>query len=305
MKFLFNRFKRNLLCLKKAAKESARLVLVTYYVLSAFFVILYMSDGANTYFACEFPIAIFGFTLLFDFIAIIVLYINERSKYKFFSFHKYDGNIIGDNFNDLNKKSFAFSKAMDLLFAHDVKNALDKFISIKDLEITDDEKGVLDFYIGRCYQLMGYFSNASTYYENAVALNFHNDLMDIFNARCYGDMGEYDRSIQLYNEILSEGKNEYKSVIRTDIGRMLLRANMPEKSLEWFEKAVELREDYPNALGGCAIACALLHKFDKGEEYYRKAILNNIPDSQGFTTYYKEVQAVALTEEHPVSSDIS
>ena len=73
-------------------------------------------------------------------------------------------------------------------------------------------------------------------------------------------------------------------------------------ALKWFSEAVERHEDYGNALGGCAIAYTLLHDFEKGEDFYRKAILNHVPDSQGFTSYYKEIQAASLLENKSATS---
>ena len=64
--------------------------------------------------------------------------------------------------------------------------------------------------------------------------------------------------------------------------RMYIKLNDGETALKWFNEAIERREDYANALGGAAIAHTLLGHFDKGEELYKLAMLNNIDDPVDF-----------------------
>ena len=86
--------------------------------------------------------------------------------------------------------------------------------------------------------------------------------------------------------------------MRVEIGRMYIKLNDGENALKWFNEAIDRRECYANALGGAAIAYTLLRNFDKGEELYRMALLNNIDDPTGYSGYYKEIQAAVLLEAH-------
>lgn len=301
MKLIFNHLKRSLICFLSALKQSARYILWAYYFFTLIFSIDYLSGSADYEYQADMMITIFFFILIIDLSITFVFYVKERADYKFLDFHKYDNELIGKNFIGFKKKDKLFSKALDMLFKRDLKNALDTFISIKEYELTESEKGVLSFYIARCYQIMGYTANALTNYENAESCGFSNDLVPIFKARCCGDMGELDRAVEMYKEVLESG-NQYSDIVRTDIGRMYLTENKAADALKWFSEAVERHEDYGNALGGCAIAYTLLHDFEKGEDFYRKAILNHVPDSQGFTSYYKEIQAASLLENKSATS---
>jgi len=290
----FKSIKRSLICMKSAFKDSARIPLLIIYVSFLTFGLTRHGDISDILLV----LVLFGFVI--DILFTIVIYALDRSHYGLTAFHKYDDEIIGDNFIGFRKKDKCFAKAMEYLFAKDVKKAVDIFLEIKDMEISQSEKSVVYFYIARCYQLMGYFSNALTNYENAADAGFRNDLLPIFMARCSADMGETERAVEFYTSALNE-ENRYASIIRTDIGRMYLIENDGKNALKWFLEAVEKHEDYSNALGGCAIAYTLLHDLESGEDYYKKALLNKIPNSKDFTSYYKEIQAAVILDGKPLT----
>ena len=300
MKKLRAKLKRSLICFLNAERKSARIPLLLIY--AAFFAFgLFAADNSDEESNDIFATFVF-FALIIDIIFTCIFYIIERSNYGVFDYHKYDNELIGDAFTGFSKKDRNFSTALDLLFARDLKNSLDLFISLKDYKLSDKEKAVTDFYIARCYQLMGYASNALTYYENAVAGGFESDLIPLFMARCHGTLGETERAIEIFNDSL-EKENEYIGVMRTDIGRIYLLQNDGRNALKWFMEAVEKHEDYSNALGGCAIAYTLMHDLTSGEDYYKKALLNKIPNSQDFTSYYKEIQASVILDGTPIEDD--
>ncbi len=293
MKRFLKRIKRNLICLKNAQKKSARIAISVMYVAFFSFGLSYFLDDSED--ITEILLIIALFTFIIDIFITFCYYLIERSNYRFFAFHKYDDELIGDNFTGFGKKDNIFAEALDTLFDKKVKKALDLFISLKDYELTESEKGVMYFYIARCYQLMGYFSNAYTNYETAVSYGFENDLVPLFMSRCCSDMGEIEKAVEIYNKAC-ENNNEYTAVFRTDIGRMYLSENNAREALKWFLEAVEKREDYSNALGGCAIAYTLIHDLKNGEDYYKKALLNNIPNPDDFTSYYKKIQASVVLD---------
>jgi len=240
--------------------------------------------------------AIAAALLIFQGFSVITLLFLKGRKYKASIIHKYDHEIIGENFKGIGTKDIKFEQAAGLLFLHKHRDALNLFHEIKEKhKLTEDEKGVLDFYLARCYHAMQYPANALKYYEEARQKGFDHDLLSIFEARCHGEMDNMDTAVELYSNIL-ETENRYKALIRTDIGRLFLLQDKSEEALKWFLAAVEKNEDFANALGGCALAYTLLHDFEKGEHFFRRAILNNIPDSHGFTMYFKEVQAMAVLE---------
>ncbi len=235
--------------------------------------------------------------LLVNIISIVVLmllYVARRP-------HKYDPEIIGDNFIGIGKKNRIFNRAVEDQLKLRTNDALNGFKLLESEyigQLSDSEKAVLYFYIARCYDIMDFRPNAAGYYEMAVEYKLPHKILPLFYARCRGSMGDIDESIALYMKILEDKENDYRMFVRTDIGRMFLRRNDGKSALKWFEEAMEKRENYAEALGGAAVAHTILHNFKKGEELYREAMLNEISDAVGFADYYKKVQAAALLETH-------
>ena len=223
-------------------------------------------------------------------------------------FHKYDSDIIGKAFVGINKKCRIFADSLDLLIDHKFNAALNGFQSLEEDysdELNTCEQAVLRFYIGRCYDVMGYFPNALKCYEDSQKLGMNNNILPLLMARCTGSNGDTGEALQIYNSILSNKKSPYRLYVRTDIGKMFLRENDAATAMKWFSEAIEHRQNYADALGGAAIAQTMLHHFKEAEELYKAAIVNRINDSRGFTAYYKEVQAAALLESHADNNDSS
>lgn len=215
--------------------------------------------------------------------------------------HKCDPEIIGDNFIGMGKKNKLFRQSVEDLLKFRVNKALSGFKLLEEKyceKLTPSEKAVLNFYIARCYDIMDFRPNAARYYELATQQGLQHKILPLFYARCMGNMGDIDEAIELYTKILEDKNSDYRMFVRTDIGRMFLRLNDGEKALKWYEEAMEKRENYAEALGGAAIAYTMLHNFQKGEELYRAAMLNEISDAEGFADYFKKVQAAALLETH-------
>ncbi|MBQ8296273.1 MAG: hypothetical protein IJX77_00645 [Ruminococcus sp.] len=215
--------------------------------------------------------------------------------------HKYDAELIGKNFLGPGKSNRVFSDSVEKLMKGEINSALTGFKSIEEScfgSLRQSEQAVLCFYIARCYDVMEYYPNTVMYYEKAQQLGFSHDILPFLLARALGAMGDINEALDIYNTILFEDKNTYKMFVRTDIGRMYLHLSDGRTALKWYNEAIELHENYADALGGAAVAHTILHEFDKGEELYKSALLNHIKDPQGFTEYYKQVQAAALTECH-------
>ncbi|HRU96838.1 MAG TPA: tetratricopeptide repeat protein [Ruminococcus sp.] len=214
-------------------------------------------------------------------------------------YHKYDQDIIGNAFVGFSKKCRLFHRSVSDLFERRVNHALNGF---KELEanytdsMRQDECAILDFYLGRCYDIMDYSPNASMYYTKAKAKGFRNDILMLLHARCFAAMGDTDEAVKLYDSILSDDSNYFRKYVRTDMGRMYLKLNDGKKALKYFDEAINNRECYADALGGAAIAHLMLHEMDKGEELHRTALLNGIRDSKGYITYYHEIKSAVLEE---------
>ncbi|SHM11791.1 tetratricopeptide repeat protein [Ruminococcus flavefaciens] len=229
---------------------------------------------------------------------LIAFMADEMLKYKTSLFHKYDDELIGNAFTGINHKSSVFEKGLELFHNGDFRNALEVFTDLGNEEknMTVEEKGVNEFYRGRCYHILEACPNAVICYENALANGFYIPELPIFIARCHAQNGYTEKAMKLYEDLLIRKDYQYSNRIRCEIGDMYLKLNEGKTALKWFEEAIERRESYANALGGAAIAQTMLHNIKEGEALYRQALLNHIEDSIGFTRYYKEVQAAVLLE---------
>lgn len=219
--------------------------------------------------------------------------------------HKYDAELAGDKFTGFGKKIRIFHKAQHELFSDLPPQALDDFRRLEEEfadKTTPGEKALVYFYIARCYQIMEYTPNAVRYYEMAEQTGYAPDISDFFYARALGENGDTDEAAAKYEKILADENNQYRMYVRCDVGRMYLRLNDGKTALKWFSEAIEKHEDYANALGGAAVAHTILHNFKEGEELYRQALLNHIADPNGYTDYYKRVQAAALVETHTLEA---
>lgn len=213
----------------------------------------------------------------------------------------YDSDIIGNNFTGFSKKSRLFKKSLDNFF-HGAPNyslsGLNRLEEEFGGSLTDSEKAIVHFYTARCYDVMDYYPNAMKYYDIAEKDGFDNPILRFFKARCVCSMGDTDEAVELYMKILSDENDIFRQYVRTDIGRMYLNANDAESALKWYSEAIDRHENYADALGGAAIAHTMLHNFKEGENLYRAALLNRIHDPDGYSDYYKRIQAAALTESH-------
>lgn len=227
-------------------------------------------------------------------IAVLLLYIARKP-------HRYDSELIGMNFMGFGRQNRIFDKSVEALLNGGPAAALAGLKKIEEEylhKLTDYEKALLFFYIARSYDEMFFFPNAIRYYEKSKDAGFAHDILELMYARCLGSNGDTRQALAQYDKILSASDNIYAPYVRTDIGRMYMKQNDAEMALKWYDEAIEKHENYAVALGEAAVAHTMLHHFDKGEELYRAALLNNIPDTNGYTAYYKKIQAAALSESH-------
>lgn len=222
------------------------------------------------------------------------------SRLKKSIFHRFDDELIGSAFTGINRRSKLFEKGLELFHKGDFRNALEVFtdLSNEEKDMSTEEKGVNEFYRGRCYHILEACPNAVICYEKALENGFYIPELPIFIARCHAQNGYTEKAQQLYEDLLARKDYQYSDRIRCEIGDMYLKLNKGETALKWFEEAIERHESYASALGGAAIAQTMLHNLKEGEALYRQALLNNIEDSIGFTRYYKEIQAAVMLEHH-------
>ena len=292
LSIILTRTKRVLICLKRVLVKALATTTVMTAVLVISMAVFSDSDGYSFRTLIE-------WMFIFFVISWFLLFVRESLKYAGSIYHRYDEDIIGNAFTGMNRKSSMFEMGMEMFHQRYFGDALEMFSKIDDSRFskTREEQGVLSFYKGRCYDLMGWNPNAVNCYENAEKNGFHIPELPIFLARCYAENGNTSKALEVFSSIMDTDK-KYSDRMRVEIGRMYIKLNDGQNALKWFNEAIDRHESYANALGGAAIAHTLLGDFSKGEEYYRMALLNNIDDPKGYSGYYKEIQAAVLLEAH-------
>ena len=292
LSIILTRTKRVLLCLKRVLVKALAATAVLTVLLTVGMAVFSGADSISFS-------SLIMWILTFLVASWFALFLHESMKYAGSVYHRYDEDIIGSAFTGMNRKSSLFEMGMEMFHQRYFGDALEIFTKIDSEEYnkTNEEQGVLSFYKGRCYDLMGWAPNAVNCYENAEKFGFTIPEAPIFLARCYASNGNTSKALEIFSSLMDTDK-KYSDRMRVEIGRMYIKLNDGEKALKWFNEAIDRRESYANALGGAAIAHTLLRDFSKGEEYYRMALLNNIDDPKGYSGYYKEIQAAVLLEAH-------
>ena len=242
--------------------------------------------------------------LLSDLIMLITLifipawalfFILDIKNYGVKVFHRYDEDIIGGAFTGINRSSARFEDGLLTFHSGDFRGALDIFTDMDtgSYKMTREEQGVLSFFRGRCYQIMGLYPNALLCYNKAEENGFQLDELPLFVSRCCSETGDTAGAVAELEKIL-DTDHKYSGRARYEIGMIYVRLDDAETALKWFDEAIERREAYADALGGAAVAHTMLRRIDKGEECFRLALLNNIENEEEFMSYFKKIQAAVI-----------
>ena len=209
-----------------------------------------------------------------------------------------DEELIGETFRGFGKPDKLFCAGMDSYMRDEPRKALEQFLAVQDYDLTEQETGVLSFYIGRCYQILSCPSNAAPYYETAIRNGFPRHFAKLFQARCYSECGDFERSFTAFQDLLDHDPPPEFYFLYTDIGYLFLRQRKPEEAVEWFQRSIRERKNYAFALSGMAIASLQLGDFAAAKDYRYKALLNRLKEPSQFRSYYDETKALML-DEHP------
>ncbi len=215
---------------------------------------------------------------------------------------EYDGARLGSFDRSLVYGCFSGRQAALLreavidLHLNELNDSLDKLKLLEENELSNDKRAVVSFYMGRCYQLMGYPANGAKYFEEALRLGLKLNDVYLLMARCLTQNGRFDEAIEYY-ELLLERDCPF-DFIHTDMGITYLKKGDGEKALDEFTLSVEEGKNYSFALGGCSLAYLQLKDLDKSREYFKKALNCNMDDIVGFKIFYCNIaEAVGLLEE--------
>ncbi|MBP1559871.1 MAG: hypothetical protein J6C96_01320 [Oscillospiraceae bacterium] len=178
----------------------------------------------------------------------------------------------------------------------DFNSALDAMKELEEEKLSERQRSVLYFYMGRCYQLMGYPTNGAKYFLDAIDLGLKLNDTYLLAARCCAQNGSFDKALELYG-VLVERDCSF-DFIYTDMGIAYLKMGDGEKALEYFNISLDEGRNYAFALGGCSLAYLQMKDLEKSREYYQKALLCNMDDVSGFKIFYCNIaEAVGLIDE--------
>jgi tetratricopeptide (TPR) repeat protein len=209
---------------------------------------------------------------------------------------EFENRVINGAFSGPGKHSKLFRKGYTLLHSGDLADALEYFNELKNAKLGRKERAVLCFYLGRCYEVMGYPTNASNYYREAIESDIGPDEVYLIAARAYTSNGNFTEAEEVYGSLLR--RNTMLENVYTDLGMVYIKANMPDKALATFNKSLKLHHNYSFALGGCALAYLLKSDTVNARFFFSQAIINNIDDTDGFTEYYCSVaESKGLSDE--------
>lgn len=182
------------------------------------------------------------------------------------------------------------------LHLYNFNDALDTLKEIEDEEEDEGRLSVVNFYMGRCYQLMGYPSNGARYFGEAIDKGLKLNDTYLLRARCLTQNGRFDEAVDCYKVLLE--RDCYFDFIYTDIGIAYLKKGDSESALTYFKRAVDEGKNYSFALGGCSLAYLQMKNLEESGKYYKKALMCNMEDLNGFKVFYCNIaESVGLYDE--------
>jgi tetratricopeptide (TPR) repeat protein len=210
----------------------------------------------------------------------------------------YDKRIIGKNFDSAKRYCRTFRRSYRQLVEGDVSDALNGFISVRESKIKKSEMAVVCYFLGRCYQHMGYPTNAANFFRESINNGIGMDEVYTLCGREMVACGNFTAAEEIYNELLAtDSKSDY---IYTDIGMLYIKANDSEKALEAFSTSIKKHMNYAFALGGCALAYLLKKDAKNANFFFGQAVVNNIDDVEGFIEYF-----VSIAETQGMADEIA
>lgn len=196
-------------------------------------------------------------------------------------------------FGRYGRKDRLFSKAVGAFVTDDIPYALELFLQVQELTLSDLQRSACSYYTARCYHAMGCCSNARQFYQQAENGGFAREYNLLCYARCCGHAGDVEESTALYRRLLDMNIPQLE-LVKADMGMMLLQNDRPAEALKWFQRAEQEGKCYADAVGGIAVAQLYLGNEEESNTYYRKALL--AMDDEGkrnFRAYYEEAKETA------------
>lgn len=124
--------------------------------------------------------------------------------------------------------------------------------------------------IGFCFEKLGRYPQAISYYEQARMLGGDSDWLIEHLGRAFRGAGEPRRALEMFRRLEVSRPDDYSLAVT--IGNTCLAAHMPESAEKMFHKAVYLDPDRTNGRRGLAWAQFVCRKFDDASRSYETLI---------------------------------
>ena len=203
-------------------------------------------------------------------------------------FSVYDEQIVNGQFRGFDRASILFRRAMDMMSDSHMAAALNCFRGTDEYKLSERERAVLYFYTGVCYRDMGYPSNGASYFMRSIECGMKHPDALLFAFRCYASAGNIGDAESVFSRLTDNNYHvKYYNFLYTEIGMMYIRADRPDDAIDRFSTGIGLGIDSASSYGGIAISYILKDDMEQSRKYFRKAVLANIRDIEGFRNYYR------------------
>lgn len=128
-----------------------------------------------------------------------------------------------------------------------------------------------------CYDDMGLYEPAIAQYEAAISMRTSSSLYSNMGL-CLHRMGKNEEAEKNY--LLAIHADPQNAFAYNNLSAMFFRGAQYEKALEYARKAIEIDNNFAQALGCACICCGLLDDKEGYEKYYRLAVSNGYDGRQ-------------------------
>jgi len=195
-------------------------------------------------------------------------------------------------------------KSEEVLMTESVKENFDKgYIFYEEgnyIEAIEVFKKVIEDYpdafivnmsVGDCFFKMEDYAKAEEFYLKVLENDPDNNDVKMAIGNCYGNRGDTEKALEWYNKI--EIENIKDPVVLYNIGIYFYNSSQVKDSMVYFKKALELKEDFLDAIYQLGLAClslgdnaAALAEFEKYLKYDSES--ERAVQVEGFIEYLKK-----------------
>ncbi|MBQ5310642.1 MAG: tetratricopeptide repeat protein [Oscillospiraceae bacterium] len=213
---------------------------------------------------------------------------------------EYYRNLIKGRFHGFSRRTLLMHGIWSLTEDHDYQTALTDFKSLEDTDPDEHEIGVLGFYSAICYTGLGYHVHAANSAVRAVKAGVAEKEALLLAARGYANAGSYDQAREFYDVLCEIAEESYSyPTVFFEAGDVCIKGNRPEEAEAFFRRSIKNGLSVASSEGGMALACLMQKKSDEAVGWYRLALLNRIPDPDGFRAICTQIcKACGLSPDH-------